>query len=222
MRYSKKQVEYSNFPIRCSSKMTAADWVHLFILSFFNSSFKPRRIYRLPLLLFISAELISERHAEFAEATVMVRHMLRLEADARRNLPRFKDVVAIDIQDGFILGKTVAQGGIHVARRRQVVNALDGVAVYEAGQGQFQIGLGAKGEIIGHLCNAVTLAAVERNVPEITVLLVKPHSDKAEARIQPILYLEGHRCLYACQLFIVVIHIFINFHQALGRLVKQL
>lgn len=39
----------------------------------------------------------------------MVRHILRLETDAGRNLSRLKNIVAIEVENGFVLGEAVAQ-----------------------------------------------------------------------------------------------------------------
>ena len=49
----------------------------------------------------------------------MIRHILRLETDAGRNLSRLKNIVAIEVENGFVLGEAVAQGNIHIARRRR-------------------------------------------------------------------------------------------------------
>lgn len=54
----------------------------------------------------------------------MIRHILRLETDAGRNLSRLKNIVAIEVENGFVLGEAVAQGNIHIARRRQVVDGM--------------------------------------------------------------------------------------------------
>lgn len=45
----------------------------------------------------------------------MIRHILRLETDAGRNLSRLKNIVAIEVENGFVLGEAVAQGNIHIA-----------------------------------------------------------------------------------------------------------
>ena len=60
---------------------------------------EPRRIHSFPLLFLITAELVCERYAQLAETRVMVGYILRLEADARRDLPGFEYIVAIQIQD---------------------------------------------------------------------------------------------------------------------------
>ena len=60
--------------------------------------------------------------------------------------PVSKYIVAIQIQDGLSLGKAIAQGGIYIAGNRQVVNSLNRFAVHKSGDGQFQVGLGGKGE----------------------------------------------------------------------------
>ena len=65
-----------------------------------KQSFEPRRIHSFPLLFLITAELVCERYAQLAETRVMVGYILRLEADARRNLPGLEYIVAIQIQDG--------------------------------------------------------------------------------------------------------------------------
>ena len=88
-----------------------------------KQSFEPRRIHSFPLLFLITAELVCERYAQLAETRVMVGYILRLEADARRNLPGLEYIVAIQIQDGLSLGKAIAQGGIYIAGNRQVVNS---------------------------------------------------------------------------------------------------
>ena len=125
-----------------------------------KQSFEPRRIHSFPLLFFIAAEFICERYAQLAETRVMVGYILRLEADARRNLPGLEYIVAIQIQDGLSLGKAIAQGGIYIAGNRQVVNSLNRFAVHKSGDGQLQVGLGGKGEGVVHLGDAVTLFAV--------------------------------------------------------------
>lgn len=48
----------------------------------------------------------------------MVGYILRLEADARRNLPGLEYIVAIQIQDSPSLGKAIAQGR-HLHCRKQ-------------------------------------------------------------------------------------------------------
>ena len=71
----------------------------------------------------------------------MIRHILRLETDAGRNLSRLKNIVAIEVENGFVLGEAVAQGNIHIARRRQVVDALNGFTMHKSGHRQLQVGL---------------------------------------------------------------------------------
>ena len=119
----------------------------------------------------------------------MVGYILRLEADARRNLPGLEYIVAIQIQDSLSLGKAIAQGGIYIAGNRQVLNRF---AVHKSGDGQLQVGLGGKGKGIVHLGNAVTLLAVEGDIPKVAVFLAMPYTDKGQAGIQPVLYLKGH------------------------------
>ena len=104
----------------------------------------------------------------------MVGYILRLEADARRNLPGLEYIVAIQIQDSLSLGKAIAQGGIYIAGNRQVVNSLNRFAVHKSGDGQLQVGLGGKGEGVVHLGNAVTLFAVEGDIPKVAVFLAMP------------------------------------------------
>ena len=69
----------------------------------------------------------------------MVGYILRLEADARRNLPGLEYIVAIQIQDSLSLGKAIAQGGIYIAGNRQVVNSLNRFAVHKSGDGQLHL-----------------------------------------------------------------------------------
>ena len=78
----------------------------------------------------------------------MIRHILRLEADAGRNLSRLKNVVAVEVEDGFVLGEAVAQGNIHIARRRQVVDALNGFTMHKSGHRQLQVGFGGESKSI--------------------------------------------------------------------------
>lgn len=129
--------------------------------------FEPRRIHRLPLLLLIPAKLISKRHAEFAEGAVMVRHVLRLEADAGRDLIRFKDIVAVEVEDGFSIGKAVAQAEIHEAGWRQIVDALSGFGASHACKRQLQVGLCGKSKSIVQHGDSIADAAVEGDVPEV-------------------------------------------------------
>lgn len=186
-----------------------------------KQSFEPRRIHSFPLLFLITAELVCERYAQLAETRVMVGYILRLEADARRDLPGLEYIVAIQIQDG-LPGKAIAQGGIYIAGNRQVVNSLNRFAVHKSGDGQLQVGLGGKGEGVVHLGNAVTLLAVEGDIPKVAVFLAMPYADKSQAGIQPVLYLKGHRCLYAKLLTVVKVQVFIDFNQPLRGLVKRL
>ena len=153
---------------------------------------EPRRIHSFPLLFLITAELVCERYAQLAETRVMVGYILRLEADARRDLPGLEYIVAIQIQDGLSLGKAIAQGGIYIAGNRQVVNSLNRFAVHKPGDGQLQVGLGGKGKGVVHLGDAVTLFAVEGDIPKVAVFLAMPDADKGQAGIQPVLYLKGH------------------------------
>ena len=125
----------------------------------------------------------------------MIRHILRLETDAGRNLSRLKNIVAVEVEDGFVLGEAVAQGNIHIARRRQVVNALNGFTMHKAGHRQLQVGFGGESKSIAHLGNAIALLSVERNIPEITILFAMPYTDKGQAGIT----LNGiEACIPAC------------------------
>ena len=78
----------------------------------------------------------------------MIRHILRLETDAGRNLSRLKNIVAIEVENGFVLGEAVAQGNIHIARRRQVVDALNGFTMHKSGHRQLQVGFGGESKSI--------------------------------------------------------------------------
>lgn len=127
----------------------------------------------------------------------MIRHILRLETDAGRNLSRLKNIVAIEVENGFVLGEAVAQGNIHIARRRQVVDALNGFTMHKSGHRQLQVGFGGESKSIVHLGNAIALLSVERNIPEITILFAMPQADEGKARIQPILHLKRDRGLYS-------------------------
>lgn len=71
----------------------------------------------------------------------MIRHILRLETDAGRNLSRLKNIVAVEVEDGFVLSEAVAQGNIHIARRGQVVNALNGLLCTNPATVSFKSGL---------------------------------------------------------------------------------
>ena len=148
--------------------------------------------------------------------------MLRPETDAGRNLPRFEKVVAVEVENGFVPRESVAQGDVHVARSGQVVDALNGFAVYKSGKGQLPIGTGGERKSIVHLDDAITLLPVERNVPEVAVLLAMPQADEGQAGIQPVLYAEWYRRLYACLLLVIEIEFLIDFHQTFGGLVEGL
>ena len=152
----------------------------------------------------------------------MIRHILRLEADAGRNLSRLKNVIAVEVKDGFVLGEAVAQGNIHIARRRQVVDALNGFTMHKSGHRQLQVGFGGESKSIVHLGNAIALLSVERNIPEITILFAMPQADEGKARIQPILHLKRDRGLYTCLLLIIKIECLVDFNQTFGRLVERL
>ena len=128
----------------------------------------------------------------------MIGYVLCPEADARRDLPCFEYIVAIQIQYSLSFGKSIAQGGVHIAGNRQVVNPLNRFAMYKSGEGQFQIGFGRKGESIVHLSYAVTLFAIERDIPKVIVFLVMPYPDKRQAGIQPILYLLFPMDMFFC------------------------
>ena len=43
-----------------------------------------------------------------------------------------------------------------------------------------------------HLGDAVTLFAVEGDIPKVAVFLAMPDADKGQAGIQPVLYLKRH------------------------------
>ena len=94
--------------------------------------------------------------------------------------------------------------------------------MHKSGDGQLQVGLGGKGEGVVHLGDAVTLLAVEGDIPKVAVFLAMPDADKGQAGIQPVLYLKGHRCLYAKLLAVVKVQVFIDFNQPLRGLVKRL
>ena len=70
--------------------------------------------------------------------------------------------------------------------------------------------------------DSVTLLAVEGDIPKVAVFLAMPYADKSQAGIQPVLYLKGHRCLYAKLLTVVKVQVFIDFNQPLRGLVKRL
>ena len=152
----------------------------------------------------------------------MIRHILRLETDAGRNLSRLKNIVAIEVENGFVLGEAVAQGNIHIARRRQVVDALNGFTMHKSGHRQLQVGFGGESKSIVHLGNAIALLSVERNIPEITILFAMPQADEGKTRIQPILHLKRYRGLYTCLLLIIKIECLVDFNQTFGRLVERL
>ena len=152
----------------------------------------------------------------------MIRHILRLETDAGRNLSRLKNIVAVEVEDGFVLSEAVAQGNIHIARRGQVVNALNGFAMHKSGHRQLQVGFGGESKSIVHLGNAIALLSIERNIPEITILFAMPQADEGKTRIQPILHLKRYRGLYTCLLLIIKIECLVDFNQTFGRLVERL
>lgn len=95
----------------------------------------------------------------------MIRHILRLETDAGRNLSRLKNIVAVEVEDGFVLSEAVAQGNIHIARRGQVVNALNGFAMHKSGHRQLQIGLGGESKSIVHLGQCHSIAFCRKEYP---------------------------------------------------------
>lgn len=95
----------------------------------------------------------------------MIRHILRLETDAGRNLSRLKNIVVIEVENGFVLGEAVAQGNIHIARRRQVVDALNGFTMHKSGHRQLQVGFGGESKSIVHLGKCHSIAFYRKEYP---------------------------------------------------------
>ena len=110
----------------------------------------------------------------------MVGNVLCLEADARGDLSRFEYIVAVQVQHCLSFSETIAQGSVHIAGRGQVVNTLNRFAVYKSGNGQLQVRTGGKGKGIAHLRYAVTLLAVEGNIPEVGIFFAMPYTDKRQ------------------------------------------
>ena len=94
--------------------------------------------------------------------------------------------------------------------------------MYESGNGQLQVRAGGKSKGIAHLRYAVTLLAVEGNIPEVGILFAMPYTDKRQTRVQPVLYLKRYRSLYASLLPVVEIQILVYLYQALRGLIKSL
>ena len=116
--------------------------------------------------------------------------ILRLEADARRDLPGLEYIVAID-SDGLSWQSHSARR-LHTAGNRQAVNSESLCCATNPVTVSFRSGLVERGEGVVHLGNAVTLLAVEGDIPKVAVFLAMPYADKSQAGIQPVLYLKGH------------------------------